>query len=311
MANNLNTRRIMKEHIAPVGMSDAHAIENPWKPSIESYDVKRVAAFVSDLEQNLVETIALHGNNSLVVGCVAWFSNPRIVEALAKHCSACLLLVNDENYTTWGNGKTLELYKKLPHIKNSLRELFGHLNSPLGMFDTQRYDPVRCVRNAGDCLMHSKYLVFFKPMGVEVQDPITRRTEWVWKNMPTAVWTGSMNYTIKASRNQENAVLIEDDNIARFYFNDFATTFMQSGALRTEGASSTDQVNNDSAPAPLAPSYRASHPKLYAPKPASMVRNTYTPAVRRAPNKYSNFAARASHVIKKEIPTTSTPRKKH
>lgn len=244
--NNLNIRRATKAQVAAKGVENPKVQENPWKPAIAVQNVKQVAAFVGDLEQNLINHIRAHGNNNLVVGCVAWFSNPRIVEAIAQHCSSVLLLVNDENYSTWGNGKNIELYKRLPQIQCSLKELFGHLNTPLNMWDTSNYAPVRCIRTTGDALMHSKYLIFFKTRGFEEFNSTTGQTEIVWKQVPASVWTGSMNYTIKASRNQENAVFIESEAIAQFYFNDFANSFGQSESLRTTGPSSTNNINNDS-----------------------------------------------------------------
>ena len=54
-----------------------------------------------------------------------------------------------------------------------------------------------------------------------------------------------MNYTKKASRNQENAVFIESELMAKFYFNDFVNSFLQSAPLRLTGGGSGGNVNDD------------------------------------------------------------------
>jgi len=231
------------------------SMENPWRSSISVGNVAKVSAFVGNLVENLVHHIEVYGRNATIVGCFAWLSNPVIIDAIAKNCSGALILVNDENFAVWGNGKNIELYKRLPHIKKSLADLFGHLNTPLNMWDKQNYDPVRCIKNTGDALMHSKYFVFFTPIAVEKTNPYSGAVELVWQDVPTSVWTGSMNGTIKSSRNQENAVFIESEHIARFYFNDFASSFIPSEPLRITGKATsfggTGNVNND---APTQPS---------------------------------------------------------
>ena len=237
--------------IAPSTASPAVvSMENPWRPSISVGNVAKVSAFVGNLVENLVHHIEVYGRNSILVGCFAWLSNPIIIDAIAKNCSGALILVNDENFASWGNGKNIDLYKRLPHIKKPLNELFGHLDTPLKMWNKQNYDPVRCIKNTGDALMHSKYFVFFTPVAVEKRNPYSGEMELVWQDVPTSVWTGSMNGTIKSSRNQENAVFIESEHIARFYFNDFASSFIPSEPLRITGKASSfggggTNVNND------------------------------------------------------------------
>lgn len=237
MANNINARRrldpvcVFTDDTKDPEAQQQKVFTNPWKSSIRILKPKSCSAFVDDLEMNLINHIATFGQNCIVVGCIAWLSNPRIIGAIRQHCSAALLLVNDENYATWGAGKCMALYKTLPHIKEPPNVLFDHLETPLAGIDKQEYLPVRCIRNTSDALMHSKYLVFFRKQAYE------RKGTVVWRDVPTAVWTGSMNYTVKASRNQENAVFIESEAIAAFYFNDFAISFLKSAPLRTTAGS--------------------------------------------------------------------------
>lgn len=259
MANNINVRRQTKELVTIISdknnerehdlIRDTPVISNPWKSAISISGVSKCSAFVDDLEDQLVNHIITYGQNSLAVGCIAWFSNPRIIAALARHCKAVLILVNDENYAVWGGGKCLSLYTQLPALKEPMSVVFDHMNTPLrGIPGENSYKPVRCIRNTGDALMHDKFLVFFKPVAIERlrhHENGSQSTEIVWRDVPAAVWTGSMNMTKKASRNQENAVFIESELMATFYFNNFVNSFLHSAPLRTTGDSSSGAVNDD------------------------------------------------------------------
>lgn len=51
--------------------------------------------------------------------------------------------------------------------------------------------------------------------------------------------------TKKASRNQENAVYVESELLAKFYFNNFVNSFLRSAPLRVTGGGSGGTVNED------------------------------------------------------------------
>lgn len=191
--HNINVRRQTKGHVtiaAPGSdnlpqIAPAPIFSNPWKSAISVSNVSKLSAFVDELEDRLVEHIVAYANNSLVVGCVAWLSNPRIINALALHSKGVLLLVNDENYAVWGSGKCMDLYAQLPAVKDNFSTLFDHMETPLrGLPSDATYNPVRCIRNTGDALMHDKFLVFFKPVGFDRDGTV------VWRDVPYAVWTG-------------------------------------------------------------------------------------------------------------------------
>lgn len=260
-ATNINIRRQTKALVTikqdtnpdkpenPFYTAPTPVYHNPWMPSISVTNVSKVSAFSDNLEETLVEHIHNFVKGGLVVGCIAWLSNPKIIHALSTHSKGVLILVNDENYSVWGSGKCMDLYAQLPIVKDSFETLFDHMETPLrGVKNGNEvtYKPVRCIRNTGDALMHDKFLVFFKQVCYERRDPYGNTT-MVWRNVPYSVWTGSMNMTKKASRNQENAVFIENENIATFYFNTFVNSFMQSAPLRTTGGSSSGAVNDDRA----------------------------------------------------------------
>jgi len=50
---------------------------------------------------------------------------------------------------------------------------------------------------------------------------------------PVAFWTGSMNFTENSKNNQENAMYIENEILAKHYFDDFALSFKNSARLRS------------------------------------------------------------------------------
>ena len=189
----------------------------------------RCTALFDNLVNTLVSVIETYAQQGVVVGCIAWLSEPRVIAALQKHCRVLLLVVNDEDYEQWGrgsrNGPSLQdRYQMLPGPTGPLSELFGHMTTPLASLNTERYNAVR-VAGGTDVLMHSKYLIFLGDGDGDIEcmdDTI---------GTPQAVWTGSMNPTKRSSRNQENAMFIEDATIATAYFNDFANTFLISKPL--------------------------------------------------------------------------------
>ena len=181
----------------------------------------RVTAYVDILEDHLVNTISQFGGKCVVVGCLAWLSSKRVIKALARYTSGVLLVVNNENYDTWGQGNTAELFEQLPTLQSDHAMIFGDKDStPLAETACPK-GPVRTLVAGNGGLMHSKYLVFFN----KDEDEDGRQR-------PVAVWTGSYNPTESARRNQENAVLIQSTRLADFYFRDFELSWMQSQPLQ-------------------------------------------------------------------------------
>lgn len=221
---NINATKRAKRVIEYEG----HRIENHWRPHTTITNVPKIDIFFDDIEGKLLEVIEKYGRQSVVVGCVAWLSNPRIVRALAK-CHYVLLLVNDENYARWGSGVCPRLYAELPVRARSPAEIFGHYETPLRFLPDSQYDPVWALgASHGNALMHSKYLVFF------AKDEKSHRYD------PLAVWTGSFNFTKHATHNQENAQFIRCKTAATAYFYDFANSFMYAQPIRTVDHSGND-----------------------------------------------------------------------
>ncbi len=73
--------------------------------------------------------------------------------------------------------------------------------------------------------MHHKFLVF-----CEWREPDYSMASRILN--PIAVWTGSFNATFNATRSLENAVVIRDPEIAKMYFQEWASVIGISESLQ-------------------------------------------------------------------------------
>lgn len=223
-ARNLNLTKRSQKVIEYRGKR----VINMWQPTLLVEEVRLMRVFFDDIERELLGVLAEYAANKVVVGCVAWLSNPRIIRALSR-CHYLLLLVNDEDYSQWGGGRVPALYSQLPVSTQAPADVFAYLESPLNLLETGGYDPVRALGGSnGNALMHSKYLVFLD-RGEELAPGGYGVHRW----SPIATWTGSFNFTKNASCNQENAQFIVDVALAKGYFYDFANSFIHSRPVRT------------------------------------------------------------------------------
>lgn len=217
----MNQKRPTSEYFTYTNVGDNKPLANAWQKSSSFKDVDVMTVFFCDFRESFVQLLHTESSGGMkkmtVVGCVAWFSDPVIVQALQRYCENVFILVNDEDFQTWGNGNTLSLYNQLPQSKESIKNLFGHLNdvfSPLSGF----YKPVRCITHGQGHIMHNKYMVFMK-----------RDEENQWQC--DSVWMGSVNFTKNSSNNMESAMYIEDRRVAEAVFHDFANLFSLSSPI--------------------------------------------------------------------------------
>lgn len=177
-----------------------------WTLRHRSKTVGATTVHFGDLLPALVEFIE---DSEAIVGCVAWVTSADVVDALCKRPVA--LIVNKEP-TLKPSGKA-----SAGRQRETLARLVGGLRrrdfpAPLSqMYQNAKdfIDPVRVTghtgaRAANSPLMHHKFAV--------------RLTN----GQPTAVWTGSFNWTKNASSSIENAVEIHDTEIAAAYLAEFA-----------------------------------------------------------------------------------------
>lgn len=207
-----------------------------------------VITHFGDLRPALLKFIA---GSDAIVGCVAWVSGSDIIDLLSQRPVA--LIVNKEPFLK-PNGRA-----SAARQRENLTRLVGGLRrrdfpAPLSRMYQSRsdiIDPVRCVGHTGarvqnSPLMHHKFAV--------------RLTN----GKPTAVWTGSFNWTANASSSIENAIEIHDPKVAEDYLKEFARVASLSEPLDYLSSSSKPQwhigTTQEAARQPRAPR-KAAAPK--------------------------------------------------
>lgn len=184
-----------------------------------------VITHFGDLRPALLKFLA---GSEAVVGCIAWVSASDIIDVLSQRPVA--LIVNKEPFLKpTGRMSAARQRENLTRLVGGLRR--RDFPAPLNRMYQQRndvIDPVRCVGHTGarvqnSPLMHHKFAV--------------RLTQ----GKPTAVWTGSFNWTVNASSSIENAVEIHDTGIAEEYLKEFARVASLSEPLDYLSSSSKPQ----------------------------------------------------------------------
>ncbi len=221
ITKNLNeTNRNMPRTI----ISCNDIIVNHLKPFTKATDVVFNWTFTDNIHEEMINIITKYAENKIVVGCVAWLSSQKIIDAF-KIAKGVSFIVNDEQYSTWGGGCiTREKYEQLPHFPKSPRELWKNkLESPM-LLAKNIYEPVRCFGTGderrgnvqlGTPLMHTKFFVICDE-----------------KNIPKYVWEGSMNFTANSSNNIESCNFSESRQKALHMFLFFSNIFVNSKTIR-------------------------------------------------------------------------------
>ena len=163
-----------------------------------------------NLAEQLVASIIQH---DVAIGCVAWLTNRPVLRALSQ-CKAVSILVQKEDFLRpdsgngWSAHELRELYRSLPCFDRiSAEALYNYASDPTT-------DAVRCVGVAADRSvtpprMHHKFLVLCNDRDGTYE--------------PSAVWTGSFNFTHNATQSLENALVIRRPEIARVYMQEWRT----------------------------------------------------------------------------------------
>lgn len=139
---------------------------------LEDYSVssknKEIKVYFRNLEQHLIQHIM---EANIVVGCVAWLTNQKILEALNTRLGVALIINKknkDETYKDENLRKFHEnlrkFYDELPRIRSDV-----FLTTTLiDCFQTEYIEPIRCVgvrsksKEKTIPLMHNKFIVFCK-----------------------------------------------------------------------------------------------------------------------------------------------------
>jgi hypothetical protein len=200
--------------------------------SVSTKDGK-IKVFFREIKDNLIKEIQ---NADIIVGCVAWLTDPEILEAMSK-LKGVSIVVQKEDFLR----PDLDSKRKGVNRKK-LRERYNKLNANLERFEFKNILPkisycsnpimeaVRCVghkRSFCTPLMHNKFIVFCKAREIKESDE-----DFVVREIiPYAVWTGSFNFSLTSSTSLENAVVIKYPDIANAYYQEFGQIYAISEPL--------------------------------------------------------------------------------
>ena len=209
--------------------------------SIVSGNVK---VLFRNLKENLCREIM---KSHVVVGSVAWLTEPMILKTLSKKTVSIIVQKED--------------FLRPDSIKVNLKKLYGNLNcekinryympnmiGKLSLGSDPSMQPVRCAgihnsqhQKTSIPRVHNKFVVFcemkkniqasqYEAGDEEIEgDPFEYFPPIEIK--PYAVWTGSFNFTNNATNSLENAVVIYDENIAKAYFQEYGQIYAISEPL--------------------------------------------------------------------------------
>lgn len=224
-----------------IKIAESKEIKNPWARAIsesalaiieDGYGIDEksfsdpypcfVTAYFSDLETRFVNLIDRY---PVIVGCVAWLTNARILSHL-KSREMVSLIINKEN---WGGEcidsslltnprlwRLMQMYSYLPmgatnlvswsswHHSTIFEEEISHnVINALNLNDDWISEPIRVISSENSTsLMHNNFIVACDKL------KLNRNGEEIDLIIPREVWTGSFDFTENGRRNLENAVVI-------------------------------------------------------------------------------------------------------
>ncbi len=188
-----------------VSQNNSVKIDSPTFDSVETH--------FRDIEKILIEKI-LDFKEDLIVGCVAWLTSYRILNALAK-CKNVQIVVQKEDFL-----RPDVNYKNKNDWKSTLQQKYGQVNcnmerhmfkTPMGdlsVCSDPTVDGIRCVGNHNSDKkpafprMHNKFLVFCRVNESENIENFGYKA--------VSAWTGSFNLTQNATYSIENAISLND-----------------------------------------------------------------------------------------------------
>jgi hypothetical protein len=188
-----------------------------------SWELSPVTIYFRDLKPRVIEFI---GRAEIIVGCVAWMTEPDILSALAKVPHGVSIIVQKEDFlrpdaNNKGDWKSRlrEQYGSLPYPPDRL-SMPGIING-MSCCSDPTIQPVRCA-GMGDHgkvrpNMHHKFLVACRAVS-----KTDEHNQSFLIPVPFAVWTGSANLTANSIRSLENAIVIESKKIGQAYYAEWA-----------------------------------------------------------------------------------------
>ncbi len=188
-------------------MSASHHNLYP-EPNQRQCTSDKVTVMLGELRPQLLKFI---NSSQIVVGCVAWITDPKILEALSRRHVA--LIVQKEKWWKENTSRGTRLAKYYSQLTGGLpAEAFPSplSGAPAGI----GLAPIACMGSVGGGngfggpLMHHKFIIRCRAVKGAL--------------VPEAVWTGSFNFSGNANNSMENVVVIRDPKIAAAYLHEFA-----------------------------------------------------------------------------------------
>jgi hypothetical protein len=213
-------------------------IDNGCEPGIEQEDystAKPAVAAEVVFRQHRDRLLTLITEYPYVLGCVAWLTDMRVLDALATR-KGVNILVQKEDFLRPDLDGAADFAVTLRRAYDRLETVERHYApgiAPELSYCSGAGAAIRCVGNYNADKhpawprMYNKFLVFcseYKRVDVEAYD---WSVEWDGDRSypylrPDCVWTGSYNITFNAQKSFENAVILRDPDIADAYAREWA-----------------------------------------------------------------------------------------
>lgn len=213
---------------------------------------KSIAVYFQNIEDKIIEQIRKYNN---VIGCVAWLTNPRILEELAKK-EGCVIVVQEEDFLRPDisfDGDKEKWRLKIKKLYDNIKGVIAFNEFGLNMNQNSEDCCDSGVRRLGHLnteklpafpRMHNKFIICYNNI-YSIKDIHTEKTpNFVYETNKTndemlsrsgVVITGSFNFTENSNKCLENIVIIDDKTIFNAYYNQFGQILLQSVPLDWSG----------------------------------------------------------------------------
>jgi hypothetical protein len=200
-----------------------------------STQTETTSVFFRNLEEELIQLIL---KAQVVIGCVAWLTNERILQALSKVKGVSIIvqkedLLRPDIASDYRFAEKLRvLYQALPGTLDRQYD-FDTILSQLNYCTDGSIEAVRCVGNYNQDKSpsfprsHHKFVLF-----CDYEDDEDGQCDSHIR--PYAVWTGSYNFTKTAGESFENALVLREEEIIQAYYHEYSQIAALSEPLNWE-----------------------------------------------------------------------------
>lgn len=181
----MRKRRSKKQKVTKQNLTKELTQRDPERT--QRYERGCVSVYFDQFATHLIHWIR---QSTMVRGCIAWITEPNVLDAMTEVKGGVQLIVQKETF----------LQKAKDAYGESLLKRYQSLPAP-GKHETNSMWTLGSASNRKQkARLHSKFFVFYD------QDKI-----------PFAVWTGSYNVTKCSNRSIENVVVLQDFIMAEWY----------------------------------------------------------------------------------------------